>query len=722
MRNIKGFCRLFVVVVVWAGCGASSPPALMAQPAPDMETRVEVPVDFLPEWAKPTIQLELGKVGVLLTAEGLAEWDQAIEAIQAYGLELDRQGASRDAEKERVLVFRAPEARARQQISLLAAALADATPEYVARAGIVARVPGSERPALVTREFIVDIRADAPREELEQFHKRNGVALVRSDRVKPSVQLLRVDTPTGVDGLAMAQRYMESGLVENAEPNLIRVPEFHQTIPNDPFFADQWHLRNTGQSGGATDADIDAEFAWDITQGNANVVIAVIDSSFDMTHPDLQPNLWTNTGETVGDGIDNDGNGFVDDVNGWDFNPCSTNPVAGCGDNDPSPVPGESLTWRAHGTAAAGGAVARGNNATGVSGSCPNCQLMPLRLAFDTFSLVNAFNYATAMGADVMSNSWSTLLTTQLQTAIQNAANNGRGGLGSVVLFAVSNANINDCGSGDIPSLAAVTAVARVSNQDRFDQSAFGDCVDVMGPAVFPGSSLGTLNNVTTDVQGTNGYNNESGATCFSTEPTNRDYTFCFDGTSFATPVTAGIAGLIIDADSSLTGPQVRRLLQDTTDKAEPSLGNYDPGTGYSNDANLAVAATHAYGRVNAFEAARVAADGSVGGNGGVDVMLRDNGLDWGNTQRLSNLTFDFAATGEAWISRSTPRTPWGTFGPRQLPRRSSSHSLTKNRVWALTTEFTSGFATAGRKRPPMSRSRSCGHNSGQACRRSRTP
>lgn len=99
-----------------------------------------------------------------------------------------------------------------------------------------------------------------------------------------------------------------------AEPDYKR--HAYQTIPNDPSLSDLWGLHNTGQTGGADDADIDAPEAWEITKGSPNVIIAVIDTGVDYNHQDLSANMWINPGETPGNGVDDDGNGIVDDVYG----------------------------------------------------------------------------------------------------------------------------------------------------------------------------------------------------------------------------------------------------------------------------------------------------------------------------------------------------------------------------------------------------------------------
>ena len=108
--------------------------------------------------------------------------------------------------------------------------------------------------------------------------------------------------------------------VEYAEPNYLYKPH---AVPNDPLFINEWFLRNTGQTVNGTNckagADISATEAWDYETGNSGIVIAVIDSGVAYEHPDLITNVWTNDDEMPGNGIDDDGNGYIDDVHGWDF-------------------------------------------------------------------------------------------------------------------------------------------------------------------------------------------------------------------------------------------------------------------------------------------------------------------------------------------------------------------------------------------------------------------
>ena len=154
--------------------------------------------------------------------------------------------------------------------------------------------------------------------------------------------------------------------VRFAEPNWI----YHasSTSPDDPRLGGLWGLNNTGPGGqrprpGTADADIDAPEAWDVNRGNASTVVGVVDSGVAWEHPDLAPNIWSNPGEIGANGIDDDGNGRVDDVRGWDF--------AG-GDNNP-------WDYSDHGTHVAGTIAARGNNGVGVTGVAWQASIMPIR-------------------------------------------------------------------------------------------------------------------------------------------------------------------------------------------------------------------------------------------------------------------------------------------------------------------------------------------------------
>ena len=575
-----------------------------------------------------------GQLGVYLSDDGAKKIKTAIQAIEAYGLTFAAKYG------EQLLVFNAPNANSNRQISLLGQSLKSAESRLIAATGFVIWFKHGKSPLIVPNEIIVQFKAGTSKANREQIFAHYRLKLIQVNQFSKDEYLLKIDTAARLDVLETANQLNESELVEFSHPNFYREVIERITIPNDTYFGNQWHLNNTGQGGGTVDADIDAAEAWDFSLGNLNAtpLVAVLDSGFDATHPDITPNLWNNPGEVAGDGIDNDGNGLIDDIIGWNFNGNNANLAGGN-----------------HGTAVAGSVAASGNNALGVSGSCPNCLVMLVRRGGGVFNDGQAFGYAQQMGADIITNSWGyaigTPATANVVNAINNAATNGRGGLGSVVLFAMNNPNVNDCGaSPDISSIANVIAVSRSTNQDQFDFSGFGDCMDVLSTSTTgtqPVPARGTLQGMTTDVQGAAGYNTGAGTACLSgNDPTSPpanalDYTYCFDGTSFATPVAAGIAGLILSLDTTPTRLQIQRLLQDTADKTEDSLAAYDTELGFSNAGAAATPATHGFGRVNAFEAVRIAAPSTDNGRGGVDIFVRDNRLDWGNTEQPSNVVFE---------------------------------------------------------------------------------
>ncbi|MFN0055447.1 MAG: S8 family serine peptidase, partial [Planctomycetales bacterium] len=263
-------------------------------------------------------------------------------------------------------------------------------------------------------------------------------------------------------------------------------------IPNDPSFSSLYGLHNTGQSGGTVDADIDAPEAWDKTTGSAAVVVAIIDTGIDYNHPDLAANMWTNPGEIAGDGLDNDANGFIDDVYGWDFANGDANPMD---DNS-------------HGTHVAGTIGAVGNNGVGVTGVNWQTRLMALKFldasgsGYDSDAIA-ALNYAAMMrdrgtNVRVTNNSYGGGGYSQsFYNAI--AANRDAG-----ILFvaAAGNAGTNNDSIAFYPANFAVDNVISVAATDRSDLRAYFsnygvNTVDLAAPGVSiysttPGNAYGT--------------------------------------------------------------------------------------------------------------------------------------------------------------------------------------------------------------------------------------
>jgi hypothetical protein len=277
--------------------------------------------------------------------------------------------------------------------------------------------------------------------------------------------------------------YEQHPLIRYVEPNYIVSADI---LPDDPRFPELYGLNNTGQTGGTPGADIAAEQAWNVSTGSNQVIVGVIDSGIDYTHPDLAVNIWSNPGEIPDNGIDDDGNGYVDDVRGWDF---------ANQDNDP---------WddNSHGTHVAGTIGAVGDNGVGVSGVNWKARLVPLKFlnssgSGSTSDAILAVEYATAIGADVVNNSWGGGAFSQaLLDAIEAAAE-------ADVLFVASagNQGVDTDLFPHFPSSYEAVNVVSVAATDHNDFKAsfsnFGlTSVDLGAPGVdtlstIPGSSYG---------------------------------------------------------------------------------------------------------------------------------------------------------------------------------------------------------------------------------------
>lgn len=358
------------------------------------------------------------------------------------------------------------------------------------------------------------------RQEVQKIHERQGCQ-VKKEFSPLGIQVLKIASKRSAKETIAA--YRRDPNVEFAEPNYI----VHAAgIPNDPSFPLLWGLHNTGQEGGTPDADIDAPEAWDLTTGSRSVVVAVIDTGVDYTHPDLAGNLWHNPREIPNNGLDDDGNGFVDDGRGWDF----FNE-----ENDP-------LDDHGHGTHVAGTIGALGNNGLGVAGVNWQVQIMPLKfLGAEGFGFtdgaIGAILYAAMNGAHILNNSWGGGgFSAALQLAIQFADSRG-------ALFVVAAGNASNDNSQipeypasyDLPNVLSVAATD--SNDALADFSNFGEtAVHLAAPGV--------------DI--------------WSTVPHNAYR--ALSGTSMATPHVSGAAALLKALNPSMDGQALRRRLLATVD------------------------------------------------------------------------------------------------------------------------------------------------------------
>lgn len=300
---------------------------------------------------------------------------------------------------------------------------------------------------------------------------------------------------------------------------------FPTVFPNDTSFPQLWGLHNTGQSSGTPDADIDAPEAWNITTGSRDILVGIIDTGVDRNHPDLAANMWTNPDEVPGNGVDDDGNGFVDDLSGWDFY---------AGDNNPSDEQG-------HGTHCAGTIGAVGNNVTGVAGVCWQVSMVGIRFlgpyGGSTSDAIESVNYATELGVDLTSNSWGGGgFSSLLQTAIVNA-----GAADQLFIAAAGNDGSNTDLNPNYPSGYSVNTIVSVASSTSTDiRSSFSNYGASSVDLAAPGSLI------------------------YSTTPSASYATY--SGTSMATPHVAGAAALLKSIAPDTSAAEIKTRLMDTVD------------------------------------------------------------------------------------------------------------------------------------------------------------
>jgi len=355
-------------------------------------------------------------------------------------------------------------------------------------------------------------------------------------------------TPKDSDILSILEDFSSCPDVEYAEPNGVAHPF---AIPNDPDFSIQWALHNTGQIilddiSGTPDADIDASEVWDIETGDPNVVIAIIDSGIDYNHPDLADNIWVNEDEIPDNGIDDDNNGYIDDIMGWDIH---------YDDNDP-------LDGHGHGTLCAGVASAVGNNNIGISGVCWNCKIMPVKVTSENWlaywtDIAVGIKYAADNDADVISMSFGRNSNlSYVWDAVEYTYGKG-------VFMCAAAGNDNTSNIFYPAGYDHVTAVAATNQHDkRCDEddwppgygSNYGDWVDVAAPGELIYTTMPTYHAFMNDI------NNPNTGQNFS-----QDYDFC-DGTSLSGPHVAGEAALILSKDSSLSPDEIKSRIRKYVD------------------------------------------------------------------------------------------------------------------------------------------------------------
>lgn len=409
---------------------------------------------------------------------------------------------------------------------------------------------GRENPRWVEGEVILKLKGDVglSRAFLESYRFKSAQKVLDQHKFKEEEVKARVES-RGLDRLYLAQlpaganlnkvlaRLKKDPQIEYAEPNFIV-----DTLlsPNDPSFNQLWGLHNTGQTGGTSDADIDAPEAWD-TAKTTNLVVGVIDTGVDYNHGDLKDNMWVNPGEVAGNGLDDDGNGFIDDVYGWDF---INN------DNDPFDDHG-------HGTHVAGTIAAVGNNGLGVAGVNWSGKIAALKFLSSGGSgsiadAVEALQYANLMGFKITNNSWGGGGFSQaLYDAISAASTSGY-----LFVAAAGNSGVDADTSPMYPAAYGLANIISVAATDHNDQKAgFSNYGVISVDLGAPGASI---------------YSTVPTGSCSLCDPTGYRN---LSGTSMASPHVAGAAALFWSYSPSLGHLDLKNKILNTSDTIDALVG-----------------------------------------------------------------------------------------------------------------------------------------------------
>ena len=401
---------------------------------------------------------------------------------------------------------------------------------------VATRAPVPQASVVIPGKLIVGFRRGASASDREQALAAAGAG-TGTELGAARVQLATVAPHASARAMSLLEGNADVAYVEPDRT----IHLFANPVPNDPQFKKEWGLNNTGQTvdftAGTPGADIGAERAWGVTTGKKSVVVGVIDTGIDASHPDLSANMWVNPGENCSgcrsDGIDNDHNGYVDDWRGWDF---LNNDNNAADDNG-------------HGTHVAGTIGAVGNNGTGVTGVNWNVQLMPLKFigadgTGDVAGAVAALRYATAMGVRITNNSWGDDEYSQaLYDAIADANAHG-----DLFVAAAGNDGVDSDTAPTYPADFDLPNIISVGASDSTDHLAY---FSNYGPAsvdlTAPGVSI------------------------YSTWP-GRAYK-SESGTSMASPHVAGAAALVLAAHPSATADTIKALLMRTVDRPAALAG-----------------------------------------------------------------------------------------------------------------------------------------------------
>lgn len=434
----------------------------------------------------------------------------------------------------------------------------------------------------VSGQLFVRIPGRPNAEKAKKWCKKNGFNFIKQYKFVPEWYLVSVEG----NPVKKAAELVESKIAEAAEPGFFIPLQKRAYKPNDPLFPNQWHLNNDSSNTSVSGNDhAHVAEAWEVMQafkgnlGGKGIKLAIVDDGFDLDHEDFVGRF----------------------TNGYDF---------GSDDDDPSY---ENNDWNPdysdmHGTCCAGVAGAATDNGTGVSGACPNCTLIPIRMDMTGYSLdsaaIESFEWAADNGADIISNSWgpednggAADMNTTLKNLVANLTSTGRNGKGIVILFAAGNGNESIDSSRTKDGFAGNENVFAIgatnASGNRAYYSDFGPSLDFMAPSCdYSSNGYDIIDGIwTIDNTGRDGYNTGQS----SQGDRNGNYTNDFGGTSSACPLAAGITGLVLSANPNLTRDEVYQIYVETSDK----VGGVTYSKGFNEN--------YGYGRINACEAVKKA-------------------------------------------------------------------------------------------------------------------
>jgi thermitase len=408
--------------------------------------------------------------------------------------------------------------------------------------------PGPDKATFAPGRILVKVEDNAPAGAIASVNRENDA---RVEDTIPHSGVSVVDLPADLSVNEAVELYEASPQVEYAEPDY-KVTLAQSTLaPDDPGFSNMYGLNNTGQTGGTPDADIDAPEAWSATTGRPDTVVAVIDTGVDINHPDLNDNIWTNPDELAGNGIDDDGNHYVDDVHGWDFA------------NDDASV-FDSAADDKHGTHVAGTIAAEGGNGVGVAGVTWQAKIMPLKFISPGHGYVSdaaeALRYAVDEGINISNHSYgyydycdNLCFSKTLRDAVDYAAGNGH-----LVVAAAMNGGSDWVGDDNDQNPVYPASHEGVNDGANVISVAASDQRDAL-------TSFSNYGLKSVDLAA-------PGQSIYSTYPNNTYGNGT--GTSMATPHVAGVAALVKAQNPDLDAAGIKARILEAVDKKASLEGN----------------------------------------------------------------------------------------------------------------------------------------------------